>query len=95
MIYSQICVNFRILGKKGDDWAKREYTKLKRESRNAPVLTKARLNSPKLDTPRGSRSHKLNTAQARLLHKRWAFFRATRTGEPNNAQARSHLAQAN
>jgi len=36
MISSHICVNFRILGKNEDDWAKEEYTKLKRESWNAP-----------------------------------------------------------
>jgi len=35
----------------GDDWAKGEYTKLKRESWNAPTLTKAHPNSPKSDTP--------------------------------------------
>ena len=29
MFYSQICVNFMILWKNGDDWAKEEYTKLK------------------------------------------------------------------
>ena len=40
-IYSQIYVNFRILGKDGDNWAKEEYTKLKRESWNASTLTKA------------------------------------------------------
>jgi len=45
-----------ILGKNEDDWAKGEYTKLKRESWNAPVLTKARLNSPMPDDPRGSHS---------------------------------------
>ena len=37
MIYSQIYVNFIILGKNGDDWAKVEYTKLKKESWNAPT----------------------------------------------------------
>jgi len=31
-IYSQICVNFRIPGKNGDERAKREETKIKRES---------------------------------------------------------------
>jgi len=40
-IYSQICVNFRIPGKKGDNWEKGKYTKLKRESWNASTLTKA------------------------------------------------------
>jgi len=41
MIYSQICVNFRILGKNGDNMAKgKKYTKLKRESWNTSTLTK-------------------------------------------------------
>ena len=40
-IYSQICVNFKILGKNGDDWAKIKYTKIKRECWNALALTKA------------------------------------------------------
>jgi len=48
-IYSQICDNFRILGKNEEE--KGEYTKLKRESWNAPVLTQARLNSPKQEAP--------------------------------------------
>ena len=41
MIYFQICVNFRILGNNGDNWAKGKYIKLKRESWNASTLTKA------------------------------------------------------
>jgi len=48
-------------GKKG------EYTKLKRESWNLPTLTQARPNSPKLESPRGSRPSELNLAQARSL----------------------------
>jgi len=40
MIYFQIFVNFRFLGKNGDNWAKGKYTKLKRESCNASTLTK-------------------------------------------------------
>jgi len=32
MIYSQIDVNFRILGKNGHNWEKGEYTKLKKGS---------------------------------------------------------------
>jgi len=40
MIHSQICVNFIILGKNGDNWAKEEYTKLKKEGWNTPTLTK-------------------------------------------------------
>jgi len=39
-IYSQICVNFKILGKNGDNWAKEKYTKLKRESWNTSTLIK-------------------------------------------------------
>ena len=54
-IYFQICVNFIILEKNGDDWEKGEYTKLKRESWNAPTLTIARPNIPKPDAPKGSR----------------------------------------
>jgi len=56
---SYLCVNFRILGKNGDDWAKGEYTKLKRESWNAPELTKARPNSLKPNTTSGSHSSEL------------------------------------
>ena len=59
--------------------------KLKRESWNAPALTKALRNSPKADTTCGSRSNDLNLTQARLLQKCWAFLRETRPGEPNNA----------
>ena len=39
-IYSQICVNFKIRGKNGDNWTKGKYTKLKRESWNASTLAK-------------------------------------------------------
>jgi len=67
MIYSQICVNFRILGKNEDDWVKGEYTKLKIERWNTPTLTKVRPNSLKPNAPRGSRSNELNLPQARLL----------------------------
>jgi len=42
MIYSQICVYFKILGRNGDERAKGEYTELKRESWNAPTFTQAR-----------------------------------------------------
>jgi len=41
MIYYKICVNFRILGKNGDNWAKGKYSKLKRETWNASTLIKA------------------------------------------------------
>jgi len=51
MIYSQICVNFKILGKNGDERATGEYTKLKRESWNAQTLTQADPNSPKIEAP--------------------------------------------
>jgi len=51
-IYSQICVNFKILGKNGNEMAKEEYTKLKGESWNALALTQARPNSPKPKAPR-------------------------------------------
>jgi len=61
-IYSQICVNFRIVGKNGDDWAKKEYTKLRRESWNASTLNKAHPNSPKQDSPRGFHPSELNIA---------------------------------
>jgi len=37
MIYSQICVNFKIIGKNGDNWVEEEYTKLKREGWNTPT----------------------------------------------------------
>jgi len=43
MIYSQICVNFRILWINRDEKEKGEYTKIKRESWNAPTLAQARL----------------------------------------------------
>jgi len=58
-IYSQFFVNFRILGKNGDDWAKGENTKLKWGSLNAPTLTKARPNSSKQDATRGSHPGKI------------------------------------
>jgi len=50
MIYSQIYVNFNILGKNEDDWAKGEYTKLKRESWNTQTLTKIAPNLQKANT---------------------------------------------
>jgi len=84
MIYSQICVNSKILGKNENDWAKGEYKKLKRGSWNAPVLTKARPNSPKPDVPRGSRPSEITSVTLGLFH-------VTRPGEPNNTQAISHL----
>jgi len=40
IFYSQICVNFKFIGKNGDNWAKGKYTKLKRESWNTSTLTK-------------------------------------------------------
>jgi len=39
-IYSQISINFRIIGNSGDNWAKGKYTKLKRESWNTSTFTK-------------------------------------------------------
>jgi len=48
-----------ILGRNGDDWAKGQYTKLKRESWNAPTLIKARLNLLKPDITSGTRSSEI------------------------------------
>jgi len=53
MIYFPICVNFKILGKNGDNWAKEEYTKLKREGWNTPTLTKAAQTCKRVIAPPG------------------------------------------
>jgi len=58
MIYSQICVNFKILGNNRDNWAKGEYTKLKMENWNIPA-------SPKLpQTPKKPRRQWISLKQA-------------------------------
>jgi len=62
-IYSQICVNFKILGKNEEERTKG----LKRENWNASTVTQARLNSLEREAPRGSRPSKPNLTQARSL----------------------------
>jgi len=66
--------------------AKGEYTKLKRESWNAPKLTQAR--SPQRISPKRAQSCPGEITPVTLGH-----FRATRPGESNNTQTRIHLAQ--
>jgi len=95
MSYFQICVNFRILGKNGDDWKKREYTKPKSESWNPPTLSKALPNSTKPNALEDL--SQVSPISPRRDHSNdvWYFFRVTSPSENNNAQARSHLVQAN
>ena len=50
--------------------------------------------SPKPEAPRGSRPSEPNLAQTISLQWLWASFLLTLSGKPNNAQAKSHLAQA-
>jgi len=61
-IYSQICVNFKIPGKDGDERAKEEYTKIKKGKLEH---SNTRPSSPKLVASRGSRPSELSHVQAR------------------------------
>ena len=51
-------------------------------------------NLPKPEAHRGSHPSRLSHAQTRSFERHWVCFCLTRIGEPNHAQARSHLVQA-
>jgi len=93
-IYSQICVNFRILEKNEDERAKGEIYKAKKGKLEH---TSSHPSSSKLAQARTSHrisSKRVQSRPGEITLVTLDLFSTTHPSEPNNALARSHLAQA-
>ena len=91
MIYFQIFVNFRILGKNGDNYAKGKYTKLKRESWNASTLTKAAQIRKKSRFHQWISFKRIKSRLSEITLEKLGLFPFYSPNEPVSVQARSHL----